>query len=225
MKKYLFIVGILSILTSGVFACGTSTNGITEVGNPTPQQRQHLSEVNGTLSVASNSIGGFLDTFSNSNQSTTSNFDCNYDENTQSTTCNCTGGGNVVYTFASDYVENGNLVTFNSTFTTTLNQCVTTSCETQITLNGQYTGSMSGSFDSSKNTGDISIVFNTASDCAGLTIDSDSIGFSMSMTQSNSETSEFSGNICINDETNTFTSLDDLSQQIDPNTTCNNLFN
>lgn len=227
MKKLFLIILAFLLLTVRIIACTGSPNGITEVGNPNPQQEQQKEEIariDGTISTISHSIGGFLNIFAEQN-SATSNLTCTYDENTQSSSCDCAGGGTIVYVFTSDYVENGNLVSFNSIFTTTLNDCVVSSCDNSVTLHGEYTGSMSGSFDSANNTGEITVTFNTASACSGLNIDSNSIGFDMTATQESTESNDFTGSICINDETTTFTSLADLSQQIDPNTTCSNLFN
>lgn len=225
MKKYLGLGGLLvGLFFLQVLACGTS-NSITEVGNPS-------SGPSGSLAAATDSAEGATSSVASSHnlsaaftsQSNSSQFNCSYNQTNNTSLCQCKNGGTLVYTFDKNFGNNGNNLIFNNTFIVTLTDCILTSCDISTSLNGQYTGSMEGTISLTDNSGDLLINIETDTSCSGLTAGDETIGFSLQISETNFNVENIAGSICINNQPYTFSSSEDLQNQIDPEQTCNNIF-
>ncbi len=226
MKKYLGLVGLLACLFFlKLLACGSS-NSITEVGNPSSGPSGSVAAAADSTEGATSSVAGSnsLSAALTTSQSGSSKFNCTYNQNNKTSTCQCENGGTLVYVFDKSFSSNGNNLLFDNTFTVTLTDCALTSCNASTTLNGQYTGSMLGSISLADNSGDLSIHVQTNTSCSGLTAGDETIGFDFQITETNFSVENISGSICINDQPYTFTSSEDLQNQIDPEQTCTNIF-
>lgn len=156
---------------------------------------------------------------------TAASFSCEYDETTDTEICACPGGG----TISRNYDNEVNILvdagepsvqsTFEHSFVATFDACVVESCGQSKTINGSFTGSLSGS----TNNGNVSVTMTqeTEATCSGITIDQTAIGFSVTATYDGLEP-VVSGTICLDPpgEVITFDSLDELLQIMDPNSSC-----
>lgn len=211
IKKYFIFILIL------LGGCGTE-NPITEVGNPT-----RLSAADSTISALSNSIVAMF----SADAMYRAGYTCSYNSSQKCETCTCPKGGTFTHCFQDQFSENEDSFTFSSTTTLTFENCITDTCAGEAKMHGQGTGTMSGTYNRVQNTRNFQGTFTTASACEGMTVNDAPLGFSMTISVQGSEGSEtrnVSGTLCNNNDSLTFTSLDDLKNQVDPHGTCTNLF-
>lgn len=204
-------------------ACSGSDN-ITEVGNPTT-----ASTANGTTSALTGSLSGFLGSVDGGTlvkglifSETDEEYVCELGQDEESLTCSCPNGGTITETFESTFSETEDSFTFDSDFTITFDDCSSTSCDEEITLNGEVEGSISGEFDSLTGEGNITVVYGTESACSGLTSNDSDVGFDITIT-SDGSTEELFGTFCVDEESISFDSLEELEAAVDPENICEDL--
>ena len=224
MKKYLGLgVLLVSLFFLGVLACG-GTNSITEVGNPSSGPSGSIAAVTDSAEGVTSSIVASHDLNAAFSSESVNKFTCTHDNTSNTSICQCANGGTLIYTFEKGFGGNGNNLIFDNLYQATLTQCAFTTCDTSLTLNGQYSGSMTGTISLTDDSGDLLINAQTSADCSGLTSGEQTIGFKIQITETNLSVQSISGNICVNDQNYSFTSATDLQNQIDPNKTCSNIF-
>lgn len=202
-------------------SCGSENAGVVEVGNPTVEVKANTATKSLTESATAllGTFGGTETGFLLAETEAGSDFTCSFDDATHTMTCSCSGGGSVTQTFTESFQESENSVSFNNQFSMTYADCVMTSCSESVTVNGTATGSMQGSFQFESDEMDMTLSFQTESACSGMTVNAVSMGFDMQMTLTDG-VENFSGTICLDGSTITFTSLEELSAAVDPDSSC-----
>ena len=225
MKKYLGLSVLLaSLLLLKVLACGGGTNSITEVGNPSSGPSGSIAAVTDSVEGVTSGIVTSHDLNAAFTAESVSKFNCTHDNTNKTSTCQCANGGTLVYTFEKSFGGNGNNLIFDTTYQVALTQCAFTTCDAAITLNGQYSGSMTGTINLTDDSGEILINAQTSAACSGVTAGEQIIGFNIQITETNLSVENISGSLCVDNQTYSFTSASDLQNQIDPDKTCSNIF-
>lgn len=219
---------ILCLIIAFLFlACGTTnTNGITEVGNPTTTTTK-MTASSATLKAVNYSYLGLADSFGPANLEqtltlggATTNFDCSYDIDTKTESCTCSGGGSIEHVFDSGLERAQETLIFNHAVTTTFTGCIVNTCETDVRLDGTSNATVTGSLNLVTHVGSLQVVMATDEDCRGLTHQSADL-FGASLTVDFADTSTtYAGNFCIENDDIPFTTLEELRQSVDPDTTC-----
>ena len=223
-------IAFFALLSS--VACDSGGN-ITEVGNPTTQMptsaqaadgitKAFDSGVAGTLPVvgASFSVKSLKQEGREEETSTDENeFSCRFDESTRISTCNCPSGGTSSYSFTDRFSESGDTLTFNQTFTEEMTNCVVETCNASVPFTGRMTGTLTGTYNTGARQGNLTAEYRTETDCSGMRAGDVEMGFAMTF-QDQEGTKTFSGLVCIDGTSYSFTSIEELLAILDPDGTC-----
>lgn len=232
------------IFSLAAFGC-SSGNNITEVGNPTTV----ATTTNGTTQALTNTVNGLLGSVSGEalikgvkkknmregneesadgeeeqateedEVETEDDYSCLFSEDGTSLVCDCPNGGTITETFEDSFSETEDEVTLNSIFTVEFADCVVSSCGEDITLNGEVSGTFDGAIDFITEEVAIEVNYGTEEECSGLTSNSTTIGFEITLTTDGS-TEEVFGTFCVDDEIIEFDSIEELEQTVDPENAC-----
>jgi len=205
-------------------ACsGGGGNNITEVGNPTKG-----TAASGTTQALVNLNQGFVEGLTAApaalakgvlSVETDDSYECTIDEAGTTIECTCPGGGTTTEVFTTSFSQDGNQVILNADLDITFTDCILTACEEDVAFNGNATGTIDGQVDVDTGALFIEASYATEETCAGLTAGEVPVGFSMQATF-DGVTDDFSGIACIDDETFTFASLDELIAAADEDNVC-----
>ena len=149
----------------------------------------------------------------------TEDFDCTFTILSKSLTCSCPDGGSFTRSYDSLVSIEDNTIVLDRDIATTFDDCIITTCGETITLAGDTTGQMTGSYDTNSAQGDITASSNTDSSCTGMTSGTVDYGFTMELTYENADVA-FSGSYCYDGTALDFDTLADLEAAVDPDGDC-----
>lgn len=226
MKSLIFIFTLLFLVSCGG-TTGVGTNNVTEVGNPTttPTTKAIVSAL---TKITTQANEGVIDSFNASENIplitlNTSDFSCTFDRTERLLTCECPQGGNFTRTFDTTLNLSIGGLTIDAGHTTTLSACQITTCNETVLLSGSFTGNKSGTISLTNKTSEVTITNQTTSSCEGITASDDNnsknVGFDFSITTQTLDY-EFSGAICIDSSSISFTTYAELLEAVDSQQTC-----
>lgn len=151
--------------------------------------------------------------------SSSQSYGCTPSQDLKSQTCDCPDGGSVTYSYddAFTILESGG--SFNHTIAVAFDDCAVPSCGGSKTIDGEITGSMTGSI--SQNGFSATATMATEGECSGLTVGDTELGFSLTMTHDGMNET-LAGEIALAPDclVRTFDSWDDLMGDLDPDGAC-----
>lgn len=226
MKNFLLSLTIAILIAGCGDVTSSTTNQITEVGNPTSGATtsgvtKALTNSMAALPEAtSESFGPSLVTGENFAITTDDGFVCSFDRDTRIETCTCPGGGSLTHTFDASFSRESGTITFAANSATNFSDCVVTTCgDTDVTIDGASAGDIDGSFAVLAGTGAVSADFATTESCAGITANDDTLGYDLTVDVEDGAAT-IQGVLCLNDTSYTFTSLAELQEDVDPDDEC-----
>lgn len=208
--------------------CGASSGGsdAADSDEPTPTSSDDATTADAASGALSDSLGSSLgggggpaNLVKRQSEDPTHNYDCTVSSDQTGQTCACPGGGSVTYSYNEQFVILATGGSFDQSMTVTFNDCAVPSCGDDQTINGQVTGTVSGTI--SDDGFMATAVMATAGECDGLSVGDTELGFSFTMTLDGSSES-VSGEMAIAPECVVieFDSWDDLMGDLDPDGAC-----
>lgn len=190
-----------------LFATACTASGVTEVGNPTV--------TSGTTKAVKQSTTSIFSSFSDEPQ----DIDCAFNQETNTQTCTCPEGGLMTQTFDGNFTTTDSTVTMNAETMTSFEDCAFLSCNDTVTISGEFSGTVTGTFNQDTGATNTTAEFATAAACSGISADGSTLGFDVTVTFDGTTTT-MSGKICADGITETFDSLEELEAITDPTGLC-----